>query len=132
MGFGPSTRIAQICEVPTLQARPQTDAGSVFKPLPASLGVLCRHFEPLPSPDAFDPLVVHIPALDTEQRRDPAIALAPIRAGQPHDGLDQRRLIVRVDTPIALRRAQLADDPTLGYRIPHAYLLNTAPATLGV
>ncbi len=97
--------------------RPQTDAGPVVEPQPASLGLLHRHFQPLPSPDAFDPLVVHMPALSAKQRRDPAVAVATVRAGQSHDGLGQPRLMVAIDTPIALRRAWLVNDPahpTLG------------------
>ncbi len=114
--------------------RPQTDAGPVVEPQPASLGLLCRHFQPLPSPDAFDPLVVHTPALAAEQCRDPAITVATIGAGQPYDGRGQSRLMVAIDTPIALRRAWLADGPahpTFGQRVPRANLTNTAPATLG-
>ena len=62
-------------------ARPQTDAGPVVEPQSAFLGLLYRHLQPLPSPDAFDPLVVHVPTLSAEQRRDPAIAVAAILTG---------------------------------------------------
>ena len=62
-------------------ARPQTDAGPVVEPQSASLGLLYRHLQPLPSPDAFDPLVVHVPTISAEQRRDPAIAVAAILTG---------------------------------------------------
>ena len=34
-----------------------------------------------------------------------------IRAGQSHNGLGQRRFMIRIDTSIALRRARLSDDP---------------------
>ena len=94
----------------------------------------CLRLQPLPSPDAFGPLVVHAPALSAEQRRDPAIAVAAILAGQQRDRLGERRLIVGPDTSIALRRARLSDDPahpTLGQPISCAGVLNTAPATLG-
>ena len=114
--------------------RPQADAGSVVDPQPASLGLLCRHFQPLPSPDAFDPLVVHTPALAAEQCRDPAITVATIGAGQPYDGRGQSRFMVAINTPIAVRRAWLADDPaypTLRQRVPRANLTNTAAATPG-
>ena len=74
------------------------------------------------------------PALAAEQRRDPAIAVATVRAGQPHNGRGQRRLIVSLDTPIALRRAWLPNDPahpTLGQGMPCGDVLNIAPAALG-
>ena len=79
-------------------------------------------------------LWVHVPALAAEQRRDPAIAVATVRAGQPHNGRGQRRLIVSLDTPIALRRAWLPNDPThptLGQGMPRGDVLNIAPAALG-
>ena len=43
-----------------------------------------------------------MPALAAEQRRDPVIAVATIGAGQPYDGRGQSRLMVAIDTPIAV------------------------------
>ena len=56
-------------------ARPQTDAGPVVEPKPASLGLLYRNLQPFAPPYSFHPLVVDVPALGPEQRRDAAIAV---------------------------------------------------------
>lgn len=40
---------------------PQTNAGAVVKPEPAAFGLLLWDFEPLASPDPFNPFEVHIP-----------------------------------------------------------------------
>ena len=48
---------------------------------PSPLWVLLRDFQSLPSPDAFHPLVVHLPALGTEHGGDPPIAIAAVLAG---------------------------------------------------
>ena len=40
-------------------ARPQTDAGSVVEPQPAPFRLLLWDLQPLPPPDALDPLGVH-------------------------------------------------------------------------
>ena len=72
---------------------PQTDTGPVIQPEAAFLRLLLRHFQPLPSPDPFDPLDVHRPALRPQHRRDPAIAIAAIPGGEPDDVGSQRRLV---------------------------------------
>src|SRR5687768_13481387 len=38
------------------------DTGSIVEPQTPSLGLFSRHFQPLPSPDTLDPLVVDHPA----------------------------------------------------------------------
>ncbi len=76
-----------------LPERPQSDAGSVIEPEPAALGLFGWNLQPLPSPDALNPLVVHMPALGSEQRRDPPIAVTAIEARQSDDCGRQRPLV---------------------------------------
>ena len=66
-------------------ARPQSDTRPVIQPQPTSLGLLGGYLQPLASPDAFDTLVVHMPALCSQQRRDPSITVAAILARQTDD-----------------------------------------------
>lgn len=54
--------------------RPQTDAGPVVEPEPTLLRLFCRHLEPLPPPDALDPLHVHRPTGFTLKGCDAPIA----------------------------------------------------------
>ncbi len=61
-------------------ARPQADARSVIEPEPAAPGLLGRNLQPLPSPNALNPLVVHIPAFGSQQGRDASIAVAAVEA----------------------------------------------------
>ena len=63
-------------------ARPQTDAGSVVGPQPAPFRLLLWELQPLPPPDALDPLGVHVPTFGPEQGSDPPIAISAILAGQ--------------------------------------------------
>ena len=66
-------------------ARPQTDAGSVVEPQPAPFRLLLWELQPLPPPDALDPLGVHMPTFGPEQGSDPPIAISAILAGQADD-----------------------------------------------
>ena len=58
---------------------PQSDAGSVRQPKPATLGLFVGDLEPLTSPDPLDPLVVDQPARLLQQTGDLAIAIAAIQ-----------------------------------------------------
>lgn len=46
-------------------ARPQPDTGTVSEPETAPLGLLPGDFQPLPSPNALDPLRVDTPVIRT-------------------------------------------------------------------
>ena len=56
-----------------LGSKPQ--ARAVIQPEPSLLWLLSRRLEPLQTPDAFNPLDVHGPALRPQHRRDPAVAI---------------------------------------------------------
>ena len=63
-------------------AGPQTDTGTIIEPQTSPSGLLLRHLQPLPPPDPFHPLVVHVPTFCTEQRRHPAIAITAVLTSQ--------------------------------------------------
>ncbi len=77
--------------VPPVGSEP--DTGPVVKPEPVSLGLLGRDLEPLAPPDAFYPLVVHMPAFGSQQGRDAPIAVTAILARQVDDRGRQRLLV---------------------------------------
>ena len=60
----------------------QPDAGAVVQPQTVPLRLFLGHLQPLAPPQALDPLVVDLPAGDTQQGRDAPIAVAAILAGQ--------------------------------------------------
>ena len=114
--------------------RPQTDARSVVEPEPAALGLSRGDLQPLPSPDALDPFLVHRPARGPQQRRDPAIAVTAILLGQRDDVGGQCRFVIRPGRGLSLGGAMLAEDDagaTLGYTEPFPHRLYACPATSG-
>ena len=56
--------------------RSKPDARAVVQPQPTALRLLLRHSQPLPSPDALNPLDVHDLSSLVQHRRDEAIAIA--------------------------------------------------------
>jgi len=41
-----------------------------------------RHFQPFPSPDAFDPVLAYLPSLVSQHGGDPPIAVASVLASE--------------------------------------------------
>jgi hypothetical protein len=66
-----------------------------------------RYFQPFATPDAFDSVFAYLPAGSIEQRRDPAITIAAIRAGKYNDGLSQSIFVFTLRRPVALRASGL-------------------------
>ena len=102
---------------------PKPHAGAVIEPEPPFLRLLARHLQPLPAPDALDPLDVHRPAGGPQHGRDPAVAIAAILCGQRDDVGGQRRVIGAPFRRLSLRRAMLPQHPArqpLGHvELPH-------------
>lgn len=88
--------------------RPQPHARAVVEPEPASPGLSAWNFQALAPPDPLDPLVVRLPALTAQQRRDPAIAIAAIARCQIDDRARQSVFVIPPLRPAPLRRANLA------------------------
>ena len=76
--------------------RPKPHARSVVQPQPPPFWLLLRHAKALPPPDPSDTLVVHMPAIPSEQSRDPPIAVATIPACQLDDGRGQDVFIIEL------------------------------------
>ena len=70
-----------------------SDDRTVGEPEPTTLRLLLWHLQPLLSPEPFDSLVVHPPALLLEQCRDAPVAVASEATGQRHDPAEQRLLV---------------------------------------
>ena len=61
---------------------PQPQAGSVIQPESPFLGLFHRYFQPLTSPQAFNALVIDLPAGISQQSRNPAISISTILSHQ--------------------------------------------------
>ncbi|KGB27071.1 hypothetical protein HPDFL43_00038490 [Hoeflea phototrophica DFL-43] len=83
--------------------RPQTHAGAIVQPEPSFLLLLLRDLQPFTSPDALDPLVVHLPACIVQHAGDHAVAIAPILIGQFDDVIGQPLFIGPALGHLALR-----------------------------
>jgi hypothetical protein len=77
--------------------------------------------QPFATPDPLYAILGDMPAVASQQRRDPAIAIAPILAGQPDDRLRQLVLVFAERRNIALRAARLVHQPA---RLPFAQSLS--------
>ncbi len=91
---------------------PQADAGAVGQPQPAAFGLLGRHFQPLPPPDALYSAIANRPARLTQQGSDLAIAIAAVLAGEIDDVGGQTVGIFSAPRHLALRRAVLPERRT--------------------
>ena len=112
----------------------EADAGSVVEPQTAPFGVLVGDLQPLPLPDALNPLGIHMPAFGSQERRDPAIAIAAILTGQPDDIRPQGLSIRPAVRHLALRRAVLTDHATgaaFRHRQLRLHVVNAMPAAGG-
>lgn len=87
----------------------QPDARPVIEPEPTALRLLLRHFEPLPPPDALDPLAVHMPAGIAQQGSHPAIAVTAILPGESDDVFGENCFVVRPAGRLALCRSMLPE-----------------------
>jgi hypothetical protein len=86
-------------------------------PQPAAFRLPLRHRQALPPPEPLDPLVVDGEPLGTQQRRDAAVAVPAVLAGQLDHPRHQPGLVVGDGRRALLGRAALAQDlarPALG------------------
>ena len=75
-------------------ARSKSDTGAVIQPETTPLGLLSRHLQPFSPPDPCHPFGIHMPALSTQQGRDPVITVTAKLAGKIDDGFGERCFIV--------------------------------------
>lgn len=112
--------------------RSQPYARAVIQPETAAFWLFHRHFQPLPSPDAVNPLLVHMPAVIPEQSCDPAVAVPAEPFGQSGDRRCQGILVVSTDVRLALGRAVLADhtaSPAFGDAKPFHHVIDCSTTT---
>ena len=69
--------------------RPEADARSIVDPEPPPLWLFLRNLQPLLAPDAFDPLMVDLPAVSFQKGSDPTIPIATVLGCQAHYRLSQ-------------------------------------------
>lgn len=92
--------------------RPKPDARAVVEPQPTALGLLVRHLQPLPPPDALNPFDVHDPASLVQHRGDAAITIAAILESERRDVGGQRRFVIRGLGDLALCGTMLTENQT--------------------
>jgi len=90
--------------------RLQADATAIVQPQTAPGPLLARHLQRLTAPDALHPVATHPQSAAIDHRRDPAVAVAAILAGETDDALGQQILVGPEDGPIALSAPRLAQD----------------------
>jgi hypothetical protein len=66
---------------------PQPNARAVIQPETTALWLFHWNLQPFTPPDAVNPLLVHMPAIISEERCDPAIAIP----AEPFGQADNRR-----------------------------------------
>ena len=96
---------------------PKADTGPVVQPQSATLRLFLWDFQPLTPPDAIDALLVHMPAIPSQQGRDPAVAIPAEPFRQGDDGCCQHILVLTRHARLALSGTVLADHtagPALG------------------
>jgi hypothetical protein len=113
----------------------QPDARSIGKPETPPFGLFGGNFQPLPSPDLLDPLIVHDPPSGrTQEFCDLAVAVTTILAGKRDDVGRELCLIISPLRNTPLRRTMLAEhaaDPPLGQVKPGSDVIDAGPATGG-
>ncbi len=90
--------------------RTKTNARAIIQPQPTAFWLSLRYLQPLLSPDPFNTLMVHSPALQAQQRCDPPVPIASERCCKVNDALGERFFIITFDRRIPLRRAWLLQD----------------------
>ena len=83
-------------------------------------------FQAFTAPDTLDPLVVHTPAIVTQQCRDPAITVASVFGGQIDYGPRERRFVIAPNQPATLSRSRLPQGTT-ALALRHAQLMLNVP-----
>ena len=91
--------------------RPQPHTRSIVEPQPSSRLLLLWHLQPFATPDALHPVFAHLPACALQQRRDPAVAIAPILAGKFDHCPGECILVFALCRLVALRAAWLIHQP---------------------
>ena len=87
-------------------------AGPISQPQPPALRLFLGHFQPFPPPQPLHALVIHEPALPTQQPCNPPIAIPAIHRRQLDHPIHQPRFIRRHGARVPVRRPRVADHAT--------------------
>ena len=102
--------------------RLEAHARSIVQPKPPLLSLLLWDLQPFTSPDALDPLVVHVPARVVQQTRHHALTIAAIFVGQFYDIIGQPLFISPALRNLSLCRTVLPQGAA-GTTLRHVQLL---------
>jgi len=91
-----------------LVRRAKPHARAVIQPETAAFRLFHWHFQPFTPPDAIDALLVHMPAIPSQQSCDPAIAIPAKPFCQGDDGRCQHILVLARHARLALGGTMLA------------------------
>ena len=91
---------------------PQPHTGTISEPQTAPLWLPRGHFQPLLTPDALHPFVVHLPPIPSQQGRYPSIAIPSIPRSQGDDRDPERLLIIPDSYHSSLGRSRVPYRPT--------------------
>jgi hypothetical protein len=111
--------------------RPQPQTRSIVEPQPSAWLLLLRNLQPLATSEALYPMLVNLPAVPLQERRNARVAVAAILAGQLHDGPGEYILVFALCQQIALRAAWLVHQPArspLTHTLSLSMIQRTAPS----
>src|SRR5215472_15321555 len=91
--------------------RPQPNTRAVVQPQPPSRPLFLRYFQPFPSPDPLHPVLAHFPSHVSQHHRDPAVAVAPVPAGQRDDRTSQGIFVPAQNRNVSLCSSSLPQQP---------------------
>ena len=112
--------------------RPEPYARAIVEPQPASWLLLLGYLQPFTTPDPLNPVLADLPARPLQQRRDAAVPIAAIPAGQLNDGLGKSIFVIAPCRPVALRATwlvhQMARPPLRQTMLLLGMINRTAPS----
>ena len=109
------------------------DTGPVIEPQPFSLWLFLGDFQPLSSPDTFDTLMVHLPAIISQQCRYSSVAISAVLQSKAGNCLGQKHFIIWWFYLVTLNGAMLTKNltcPALRNRQTLLNCFDTVTATI--
>jgi hypothetical protein len=114
--------------------RPESDTGPIIEPQTTPLRLLLGNLQSLLTPDAFNTLVIHLPAFSPQKDCNSTITITPVCAGKPDNFSPEQRFIVCHNGTMSLGRSGLANHSTgttLRYAKFAPQVFNALPAPGG-
>jgi hypothetical protein len=101
-----------------------------MEPESTAPGLPLRHLEALLPPDPLNPLVIDLPAILSQQRRDAAIPVSTVPCRTTYDIPHQLVLVTHGLTPVSMRRSRMPQHPArppLGHVQRRLHVLDRSP-----